>query len=150
MLFKADGFLSHIIDQELRCQSPQQLAALLRQHLSSDGPSPRGPLRILDIAAGNGRLGIETRSQLGQQPGISCLVGTGLMESAKPAMRSDQKPNPYDNYVVADLTDSSQPDIHRWKKTGFDVMTICAGLGPGDGDLPLEVLAGGWIAYVYR
>ena len=42
--------------------------------------------------------------------------------------------------MVGDLTDSSQPDIHRWKKTGFDVVTICAALGPGDGDLPLEVV----------
>ena len=118
-----------------------KLAALLRQHLSSDGPSlPHGPLRILDIAAGKGRLGIETCSQLGQQPGISCLVGTDLMESAKLATISDQKPSPYDEYVVADLTDSSQPDIHRWKKIGFDVVTICAALGPGDGDLPLEVV----------
>ena len=72
------------------------------------------------------------------------------MESAKLATRSDQKPNPYDEYVVADLTDSSQQYIQRWKKTGFDVVTICAALGPGDGDLPLEVLAEGWIACVYR
>ncbi|KAL2058062.1 hypothetical protein ABVK25_001680 [Lepraria finkii] len=95
-------------NKSTRCQSPRQLAALLLQSLGSDGS-----LRILDVVADNGRLGIETRSQLGHQPGISRLVRTDLIESAKLAMMRDQKPSPYGEYVVADLTDSPQPDIHR-------------------------------------
>ena len=132
---------SHVIEKELQCQSPQQLILLLRQYLASDGPNlSRGPLRIIDIAAGNGRVGVELRASLGKQPGISRLVGTDLMESAKLAAMRDRKPYPYDEYVVADLIACSDPAVQEWTRERFDVVTICAALGPGDGDLPLEVV----------
>lgn len=113
----------------------------MKRFLSSNSPNlPRGPLRILDIAAGNGRVGAELRDRLGKDPRIERLIGTDLLETARWAALRDREPDPYDDFVVADLIDSSQPAVKQWKRTPFDVVTICAALGPGEGDLPLEVV----------
>ena len=96
-----------------------------------------GPLNILDVAAGNGIVGAELRKQLADKPGIRSLIGTDLLESARSAALRD-RPNVYDDYIVADLTrphDSQLP-------TSSDVVVICAALGPGYGDLPLEAVDG--------
>lgn len=132
------GF-SHVIEGTLQCQSPQQLVSLLRRHLNPHVPSSsRARLRILDIAAGNGRVGVELRSQLGKTPGIERLMATDLLDSAKTAALRDRETSLYDEYIVADLT---QPKIvQRFRGEGFNVATICAALGSGDGDLPLEVI----------
>lgn len=95
-------------------------------------------MRILDFAAGNGRVGVELRLQLGRIPGIDRLIATDLLESAKMAALRDRRKGLYDEYVVADLTQSEV--IEQFKAERFNVVTICAALGPGDGDMPLEVV----------
>ena len=130
---------SHVIEDVLGCQSPQKMVGLLKQQLCSDAPNlSRGPLRILDVAAGNGRVGAELRDQLGKSPGIKHLVRTDLLESARLATIRDRKPYPYDDYVVANLLDTDTRV--QWQKNPFNVVTVCAALGPGEGDLPLQVL----------
>ena len=111
----------------------------LKEHLVSPAVSKTlaGPLHVLDVAAGNGIVGAELRKQLAEKPGIRRLVGTDLLESARSAALRD-RPDVYDDYVAADLTqphDSGLP-------SSSDVVVICAALGPGDGDLPLEAVDG--------
>lgn len=111
----------------------------LKEHLVSPTVSNKlvGPLTILDVAAGNGIVGAELRNQLAGEPGIRRLIGTDLLESARSAALRD-RPSVYDDYVAADLTqphDSSLPP-------SSDIVVICAALGPGDGDLPLEAVDG--------
>lgn len=111
----------------------------LKEHLVSPSVSDElvGPLTILDVAAGNGIVGAELRNQLAGEPGIRRLIGTDLLESARSAALRD-RPNIYDDYVAADLTqphDSALPP-------SSDIVVICAALGPGDGDLPLEAVDG--------
>ena len=111
----------------------------LKEHLVSSAVSKTlaGPLNILDVAAGNGIVGAELRKQLGEKPGIRRLIGTDLLESARSAALRD-RPDVYDDYVAADLTqphDSGLP-------SSSDIVVICAALGPGDGDLPLEAVDG--------
>ena len=95
------------------------------------------PLDILDVAAGNGIVGAELRQQLAEKPGIRRLIATDLLESARSAALRD-RPDVYDDYVVADLTQPHGSGI----PSSLDVVTICAALGPGDGDLPLEAVDG--------
>jgi len=117
------------------------LVALLKKYLCSDAPNlSRGPLNILDGAAGNGRVGAELRNQLANDPGIDCLVGTDLLPSARVATLRDRVPNPYDEYIVANLIEPSEEAAQQFKRTNFEVVLMCAALGPGDGDLPLEVV----------
>ena len=111
----------------------------LKEHLASPTFSQTltGPLTILDVAAGNGIVGAELRKQLAKTPGIHNLIGTDLLDSARSAALRD-RPNVYDDYVAADLT---RPEDSRLPPSS-DVVVICAALGPGDGDLPLEAVDG--------
>ena len=111
----------------------------LKEYLVSPAVSEefRGPLNILDVAAGNGVVGEELRKQLGEKPGIRRLIGTDLLESARSAALRD-RPDVYDDYVAADLTRPRESGL----PSSSDVVVICAALGPGDGDLPLEAMDG--------
>ena len=110
----------------------------LKKHLSSSVSGTLvGPLTILDVAAGNGIVGAELRKQLTDSPGIRALIGTDLLESARSAALRD-RPNVYDDYVATDLT---RPQGSRLPSSS-DVVVICAALGPGDSDLPLDAVDG--------
>ena len=68
-------------------------------------------------------------------------MGTDISEFARVALVRDQVPNPYDQYVVADLlapgeTNNTPP----FSDSEFDAVVICAALGPQDGDLSLDVV----------
>ena len=128
-----------IIHEQLECDSPRSLVEFLRQCLSSGiDHLPNGPLTILDVAAGNGIVGSELRKQLGERPGIENLVGTDLLESARSATLRD-RPETYDEFLVANLVLLDEPQVAQFKRCPFDVATVCAALGPGKDDLPLEV-----------
>lgn len=111
----------------------------LSEHLTSSTVSGNilGPLTILDVAAGNGIVGAELRNQLADKPGIRSLIGTDLLESARSAALRD-RPGVYDDYIAADLTQPQESQL----PTSSDVVVICAALGPGYGDLPLEAVDG--------
>lgn len=91
----------------------------------------------MDIAAGNGIVGAELRKQLADKPGIRSLIGTDLLESARSAALRD-RPSVYDDYIVVDLTLPQESQLPM----SSDVVVICAALGPGYGDLPLEAVDG--------
>ena len=115
------------------------MVQFLKEHLVS-ATVPKtlvGPLTILDVAAGNGIVGAEIRKQLAEEPGIRKLIGTDLLESARSAALRD-RPNVYDAYVAADLTQPRTSGL----PSSSDIVVICAALGPGDGDLPLEAVDG--------
>ena len=111
----------------------------LKEYLASPAVPEefRGPLSILDVAAGNGVVGEELRKQLGEKPGIRRLIGTDLLESARSAALRD-RPDVYDEYLAADLTRPQESGL----PTSSDVVVICAALGPYDRDLPLEAVDG--------
>ena len=111
----------------------------LSEHLTSSIVSGNivGPLNILDVAAGNGIVGAELRKQLADKPGIRSLIATDLLSSARSAALRD-RPSIYDDYIVADLTQPQESPIPM----SSDVVVICAALGPGYGDLPLEAVDG--------
>ncbi|KAL8785753.1 MAG: hypothetical protein Q9195_008519, partial [Heterodermia aff. obscurata] len=130
-------YSKHIVHEKLSCDSPRVLVKLLKEHIASLSSDLPGPLDILDVAAGNGIVGAELRKQLTESPGIRSLIGTDLLESARSAALRD-RPDVYDDYIVADLTQphaSGQPSLS-------DIVVICAALGPGNNDLPLEAVEG--------
>ena len=89
------------------------------------------------MAAGNGIVGAELRKQLGDALGVESLVGTDLLESARTATIRD-RPGVYDDFVIADLARLDELEAIQLKENWFSVVTICAALGPGKDDLPLE------------
>lgn len=110
---------------------------LLKQHLTSSAVPEKlvTPLSILDVAAGNGIVGAELRKQLTNILGIRSLIGTDILDSARSAALRD-RPDVYDDYVVADLTQSPKGQL----PSSADVMIICAALGHGH--LPFEAVDG--------
>lgn len=104
---------------------------------SRPAPTPKDPLRILDVGAGNGIVGSEIKKQLSTRVGR--LVGTDILPEARQAALRD-RPNIYSQYLVADLTDGRQQEW--FGKDQFDVMVTCAALGPGWGDMPVQALCG--------
>lgn len=94
-------------------------------------------MQVLDVGAGNGIVAAEIKKQLGAR--LGGLVGTDILSEACDAAMRD-RPGLYDKYVVADLLDENQRQ--KFGKNPFDVMIICAALGPGWGDMPVEALLG--------
>lgn len=94
-------------------------------------------LRILDAGAGNGVVASEIVKQLGVR--VGSLVGTDILPEAHQAALRD-RPGIYSKYIVADLTDERQQELLG--KDRFDVVVLCAALGPGWGDMPVGALLG--------
>ena len=123
---------------KLHCQSPKELVSFIVKHVKLNTSYPdEKPLRILDMGAGNGVVASEIKEQLGAQ--IGELVGTDILPEAREAAMRD-RPGIYDQYIVADLLDEKQ---QQWLgKSQFDVVVTCAALGPGWGDMPVQILLG--------
>lgn len=94
-------------------------------------------MHVLDIGAGNGIVAAEVKAQL--VGSVRRLVGTDILPEAREAAMRD-RPNVYDQYVVADLTDERQ--VESFGKKHFEVMITCAALGPGWNDMPVQALQG--------
>lgn len=89
------------------------------------------------MGAGNGIVAAEIKNQLGTR--LGGLVGTDILSEAYDAAIRD-RPSLYDKYVVADLLDEKQRQ--QFGKNPFDIMILCAALGPGWGDMPVEAFSG--------
>ena len=132
-IYAHPGLYESLFHHQLECQSPQKLVSLLGQCIPS---STEQPLNVLEIGAGNGIVAEELRLRLGTV--IGRLVGTDLFPEARDAVMRD-RPRVYDRYIVGDLL--AQENEH-WglKSETFDALVVCAALGPGWGDLPIEAM----------
>lgn len=128
----------NIFHKHLECQSPPELVSLVAECVASHPAfALEKPLHVLDVGAGNGIVAAEVRAQLGER--VRRLVGTDILPEAHDAAMRD-RPNVYDQYVVADLLDERQMELFGKKK--FDLMITCAALGPGWNDMPVQALLG--------
>ena len=124
-IYAVPGLYEHLFYDRLKCESPATVRALLEHQVRLDG-ADAADLRVLDVGAGNGMVG----EQLADM-GAGTLVGIDILEEAAAAAQRD-RPDTYDDYLVADLIDSSA-DAHR--KLGehrFNCLTTVAALGFGD------------------
>ena len=113
---------------------------LCKSLTSRDLSSTTQLLRILDVAAGNGRLGVEIRNQLPAHK-IERLDATDLSEHARLATLRNREQDLYDEYVVANLLQKPHSGpVQKWKTDQFNIVTVCAALGPSQTDLPIEVI----------
>lgn len=128
----------NIFHKHLQCQSPPELVSILAESVASHPAfALEKPLHVLDVGAGNGIVAAEVRAQLVGR--VRRLVGTDILPEAHEAAMRD-RPNVYDQYVVADLLDERQVELFGKKQ--FDVMITCAALGPGWNDMPIQALQG--------
>jgi predicted TPR repeat methyltransferase len=148
-IYDIPGLYEQLFYEELECRSPQTVVGLLRRELKRDGVEPAS-LTVLDLGAGNGIVGEELRGV-----GVSSIVGVDLLPEAAAAARRD-RPDVYEDYVVADLTNLSADERERLAARHFNCLVSVAALGFDDiPPLALataydEIAAGGWIALTIK
>jgi SAM-dependent methyltransferase len=124
-VFRIPGLYEELFYQNLECCSPSYLSNLLDSVVAEYGGRP-GELRILDVGAGNGMVGDEL-----QDLGVESIVGIDIIPEAREATRRD-RPDVYDDYRVADLTDLPEPEEERLRRANANCLTTVAALGFGD------------------
>ena len=148
-VYEVEGLYEHIFAKTLGCQSPEFVVGLLRRRVEADGGDPAS-LRVLDLGAGNGMVGDQCRAI-----GASTVVGVDIVEQAAAAARRD-RPEVYDDYLVADMTALTESEAASLRSRRFNALTCVAALGFGD--IPSEAFRvafnlvedGGWVAFNIR
>jgi predicted TPR repeat methyltransferase len=145
-VFSVPGLYEHLFYERLECVSPQMMRSMLEGQLRKVGQDP-AEQSILDVGAGNGMVGEELAEM-----GARNIVGIDLLQEAADAAARD-RPGIYEEYLVADLTDLSDDELHTLRAHDFTCLTTVAALGFGD--IPPDAFAeaynlvgdGGWIAF---
>jgi len=143
-LYRVPGLYEALVYDTLQCRSHDRITELLRAVLR-EGGDPVEDASVLELGAGNGVVGEKLRAL-----GIGHVTGLDLLEEARTAAARD-RPEVYDDYVVADLT-ATNPLAGRV----FDGLTVVAALGFGD--IPTRaflrsadlVRPGGWVAMTIK
>lgn len=149
-LFAVAGLYESLVYDALECRSPQRLRELLAQVCREEDAFDPGQLRVLDLGAGNGIVGEELR-----RFGVDRVVGLDLLPEAAQAARRD-RPEVYDDYLVADLCDLEDHDRQRLEDHRLNCLVTVAALGFGD--IPPEAFAtafnliasDGWLAFTIK
>jgi predicted TPR repeat methyltransferase len=148
-IYSLPGLYEQLFYDELKCVSPTVLTELLTDTMAETGIDP-GTVDALDIGAGNGMVGEELVKR-----GIRSVVGIDIIEEAAEAAERD-RPDVYDDYHVADLTDLPPALARSLEERRFDCMTTAAALGFGDIPplafaIALNLLADdAWVAFTIK
>ena len=124
-LYAWRGLYEQLFYDELECDSPRTVCALLAEQLDSES-ADAADLRVLDAGAGNGMVG----EQLAAMKAGS-VVGVDIIQAAAEATDRD-RPDIYEDYFVLDLTDIPEDALEDLQGRGFNCMTTVAALGFGD------------------
>lgn len=123
--FSLPGVYEQLFHEELKCDSPRTVCALLEEQLEQEDRAPED-LRVFDVGAGNGMVG----EQL-QEIGVEEIVGVDIIEEAAAAAERD-RPGVYDDYYVLDLTEIPAPTQRELRSRQLNCLTSVAALGFDD------------------
>lgn len=145
-LYDYPGLYEQVVYERLKCQSPAKVDEILRSALQQ-AQQPCSELRVLDLGAGNGKMGEE----LGKH-GVARLVGVDIIQEAWEATERD-RPGYYDAYYVVDISRLSPEERERIESWSLDCLTTVAALGFGD--IPVKAFTealnlideNGWVAF---
>jgi SAM-dependent methyltransferase len=124
-VFDIPGLYEKLFYDALKCCSPSYVVSLFKD-VAGEWGTKLSELKVLDVGAGNGMVGDELRHR-----GVGKMVGIDIIEEAKKATLRD-RPEVYDDYLVADLTDLPDADEEILRKHRLNCMTTVAALGYGD------------------
>lgn len=122
-IYRVPGLYEKLFHEILDCQSPDVIGRLVKEEMQRHVP---GPLRILDLGAGNGLVGQQLRLLDPER-----LVGVDIIPEAREAALRD-RPGVYDAYHVADVTRLSAPLREELAATRFTTLSCVAALGYAD------------------
>jgi len=124
-VFRVPGLYEELFSGHLKCCSPSYIANLLNSVVLEYGENT-DELRVLDVGAGNGMVGDEL-----QAIGVQSIVGVDIISAAKQAAVRD-RPDVYDEYRVADLTDLPETEEEKLRRRNANCLVTVAALGFGD------------------
>lgn len=117
-VYEIPGLYEEVVQHQLRCASPDKIAAVLLGVAEREGRDPH-LLRVLDLGAGNGVVGEKLRER-----GVDVLVATDSSPAARKAAGRD-RPGLYASYVVGDS--SGVPELGTIvRELGINCI-VCAG-----------------------
>lgn len=124
-IYDIPGMYERLFYDMLECVSPRLVRDLLATALAEHAMTAEN-LRVLDVGAGNGMVGEEIRTL-----GVETVHGVDILQEAAAATRRD-RPDVYDDYLVADLTDLTPEQHDALLHADLNTMTTVAALGFGD------------------
>jgi SAM-dependent methyltransferase len=124
-VFGIPGLYEELFYCKLECCSPSYVSNLLESVVRENGDHPEG-FRVLDVGAGNGMVGEELKNL-----GVDSVIGIDIIRAAKDATDRD-RPEVYDDYLVADLTDLPEDEKQQLLRADVNCLTTVAALGFGD------------------
>ncbi|MBA3598751.1 MAG: class I SAM-dependent methyltransferase [Methylibium sp.] len=142
-IYRRPGLYEQLFYQRLRCDSPRKAHDVLTRVLQ-DNQVELSSLRVLDLGAGNG--------MVGELLDAARVVGVDISQAARDACERD-RPNAYDAYYVADMSQLDRDTAEEMKRWQIDCLTCIAALGFGDIPVPAFASAfnlvrdGGWAAF---
>lgn len=95
-IYAVPGLYEHVVQERLRCRSPQVAAAGFLRAAARLGLNP-GSMTVLDVGAGTGQVG-----ELVRRGGVARVVGVDSLPAAREASLRD-RPGIYADYVVGDF-----------------------------------------------
>jgi hypothetical protein len=98
-LYAVPGLYEHVVQERLRCRSPQVAAQGFLRAVERQGSEPAS-IAVLDFGAGTGLVG-----ELVLRGGVARVVGVDSLPAARDACRRD-RPGVYADYLVGDLGSS--------------------------------------------
>lgn len=124
-IYSVPGLYEKLFYDKLKCQSPQTISDLMQQNLESSSLDA-SDLVVLDVGAGNGMVGEELCKL-----GTKSVVGIDIIGAAAEAVERD-RPDVYDDYFVADLTQLTPDTRQELEEKEFNCMVSVSALGFGD------------------
>jgi SAM-dependent methyltransferase len=145
-IYAIPGLYETLFYDVLKCSSPVKIREMLQRCIHEARVAP-GDLRVLDLGAGNGMVGEELA-----RLGVRHMVGVDITRAAADAARRDRR-DLYNDYLVLDMTDISDPELLRFESFELNCLTCVAALGFGD--IPPTAFANaynligrnGWVAF---
>jgi hypothetical protein len=131
-IYRVPGLYEHIVQDLLRCRSPQVAVDALARALATLRLDP-ARLALLDLGAGTGLVG-----ELVKGLGVTTVVGLDSLAGAREACLRD-RPGVYADYLVGDLT-ASDPTLLAQLRARRPDGLIAAGAFGGT-HMPPEALA---------
>jgi hypothetical protein len=133
-VYALPGVYEQIVQEDLGCRSPAQVARMLTDALGAVGRRPAST-RVIDIAAGNGVSGEALRDA-----GLQVVLGTDIVPEAREAALRD-RPAVYDEYLTLDLISLAPEQAAHIRALGADALTCVAPVGTAPGTVPPQVIA---------
>jgi SAM-dependent methyltransferase len=121
-IYAVPGLYEHVVQERLRCRSPQVAAEGLLRAITRLGLDP-GSMSVLDVGAGTGLVG-----ELVRDGGVARVIGVDALTDARTACLRD-RPGGYADYLVGDLGSGSGTLPARLREYAFDGLISAGAFG---------------------